>query len=96
MKGQVIILGIMLFLVSFIVAVITAPVLKDLITDARAADVVDPVTGDVTTEGMDCGATGLSTGASATCVAIDIALPMFIGTVIFAGLSLITNQFVGG
>ena len=95
-KGQMILLGIMLFLVSFCVAIIVSPVLKDLINDARAANTVDPVTGEVTKVGMDCGSDSLTTGQAAGCVVIDIALPMFIGVVIFAGLSLITGSMTGG
>lgn len=91
-----IMLGIMFFMTSLIVAVVCAPIIKDLITDARGPDIVDPATGEVTTAGMDCGSADLTTGQAATCVVIDLTLVLFVGVVIFAGLGLITDQFTGG
>lgn len=93
-KGMTILLGIMLFIFSFLIAVITAPVLRDIITDARATSTKDPIT-NITTGGMNCGSDDLTTGESATCIFIDLVLPLFVGVVIFAGLGKVSDKFIG-
>jgi len=93
-KGMTILLGIMLFVFSFLVAVITAPVLRDIVNNARAESYFDPVT-NITTGGMNCGSDDLTTGQSATCIFIDLVLPLFVGVVIFAGLAKVSDKFIG-
>lgn len=83
-KGMGAILGIMMFMFSFIIAVIISPALRDLIIEARDSD------------HLSCGEEGATTGQSITCIFVDIILPLFIGTIIFAGLATITNKYSGG
>jgi len=60
-RGQMF-LGIMLFIMIFIILVITTPVLKDIMEIGRDAD------------HLDCDNSSISTGVKATCVVTDIGL----------------------
>ena len=60
-RGQMF-LGIMLFIMIFIILVITIPVLKEVMEIGRDAD------------HLDCDNSSISTGVKATCVVTDIGL----------------------
>jgi hypothetical protein len=72
-KGQILLLGMMIAIFVFIFAIIAAPVLKDMIDYGRT--------------GMDCSNTSITTGQKMTCIAIDLILPYFIGSVIFGAVA---------
>lgn len=72
-RGQILLFGMMVAVFVFIFAIITAPVLKDMINYGRAE--------------MDCSNTSISTGEKITCIAIDLILPYFIGAVIFGAVA---------
>ena len=72
-RGQVLVLGMMIAVFVFIFAIITAPVIKDMINYGRAE--------------MDCSNTSITTGQKMTCIAIDLILPYFIGAVIFGAVA---------
>jgi len=77
-RGQVQILGIMLWVFAFIVAVVLAPPIKELTTEMRSAD------------NLDCGTEGLSMGVYATCIIVDWYLPYFIATLMIGGATFVT------
>lgn len=72
-KGQILLLGMMIAVFVFIFAILAAPVLKDMINYGRGE--------------MDCGNTSITTGQKVTCIAIDLILPYFIGSVIFGAVA---------
>ncbi len=80
-KGQVTILGLMLFTLVIMTAIIIIPFLKETIVDVRGAS------------GLDCTATDLTTGTSMTCLVVDLILPYFIGAIIIAGGGIIAFRY---
>ena len=73
-KGQaVLIFGVMIFIFVFILGVVMSKPLKDFTEIARDS------------EHLDCDNTTISTGISLTCIVIDLALPLFIVTLLSAG-----------
>ena len=77
------VLGVMMFVFTFVVATIFVEPLKELIDINRDS------------EHLDCGADNLTTGTAATCVIVDITLPFFIAIVIGSGAGLITSRRKG-
>lgn len=69
-SGQTALLGIMIGVMIFMLAMIFIDPIKDVITDARGADQ------------LDCSNTSISDGSKATCLVVDLILPYFIGVVI--------------
>jgi hypothetical protein len=57
----------------FIFAILVAPILKDFIDYGRAS--------------MDCNNLSITTGQKVTCIAIDMILPYFIGSVILGAVT---------
>lgn len=76
-KGQTIVLGLMIAIFVFIVAVVLIPSLKDMVDDARD------------TNSLDCDNTSISTGQKGTCLIVDLYIPYFIGAVLAAGAAYI-------
>lgn len=72
-RGQGLILGIMLFVMAFIVAVILTKPIMDFTDEARDAD------------HLNCDADNVTNGVLMTCLVIDLVLPFFIATVIVSG-----------
>ena len=83
-KGQIsFVLGAMFFVIAISFAVIVMPALKDLIDESRSAD------------SMNCDNTSISSSQYMTCLEMDLVIPMFIGALIFAGLSAIFFKLAG-
>ncbi len=74
------ILGVMMFVFTFIVATIVADPIKEIVDINRDS------------EHLDCGADNLTTGTAATCIVVDLVLPFFIAIVIGSGAGLITSK----
>ena len=83
-KGQAVFLGIMVFVMVFIVAVQFITPIKDQISDARSTDK------------LDCTNSSISVGTKGTCVIVDWYLPYFMGVVIAAGAGFLTNRAIKG
>lgn len=77
-NGQALLVGLMIFAMVFVTAIILIDPMKDIIVDARNAD------------NLDCGNTSITTGQKATCLIVDLWLPYFIGVVLAAGASFVT------
>lgn len=69
-KGQTAILGIMIGVFVFLLAMTFIDPLSDVITESRAADQ------------LDCDNSSISDGKKLTCLMVDLILPYFIGVVI--------------
>ena len=82
-RGQAALLGIMIFIFTFIIATVLAKPIMDLTDTARDAS------------NMNCEADNLTTGVAMTCIAVDLYLPFFIITVISVGAGYMTYKFVG-
>jgi len=80
-SGQVMIYGIMVFLLVFIVAVVITEPMVEFVNIGRDAD------------HLDCENTTISTGQRLTCIIIDIQVPYFIATILAsaAGFLVITR-----
>lgn len=74
-RGQILLLGMMIAVFVFIFAMITAPVIKEMIDYGRS--------------GMDCTNNSITTGQKLTCIAIDLILPYFIGSIILGAVAYI-------
>jgi hypothetical protein len=86
-KGQVSILGLMLWVFVIIFSIIIIPTLKELVTLARSPT------------HLDCANTSISTGTAATCLVVDLYLPYFVAVIFIAGSSLVAYQtfrYTGG
>ena len=81
-KGQVLFVGLMIGIATFMLAMIFINPLADVITESRGVDQ------------LDCGNSSISDGKKATCLMVDLMLPMFIATVIGLGGAFITAKFV--
>jgi len=79
-RGQLF-LGIMMFIFIFIILVITAPVLKEIIELARAPTM------------LDCDNASISTGVQATCVVIDIGLFYYAASLLAAAGASVMGYF---
>jgi len=71
-KGQVMIYGIMLFVMVFIVMVIFTKPMKDMSDTARDVD------------HLNCSSSVISTGTKLTCLVVDLQLFFFVATVLGA------------
>lgn len=76
-------LGIMLALVSFVVAINLSPILKELTEQGRDAD------------HMDCSNSSISIGTRVTCMFFDLLLPLFIAAIIFSGFEYMYERLRG-
>ena len=85
-RGQGIILGIMFFVLGLIVAIITYPAIKDLLSTA-----IDPTH-------LDCDNLSISPSVLATCLAVDLIPAGYFLTVIAVGLGALAlgSKYGGG
>ncbi len=88
-KGSVVIYGLCLGLLIIILALALAPVVKNLTDGAR-----NETSGD--TVGLDCDNDSISNFDKGACVATDLTLFYFIGSLIFIGGLIITSKIVFG
>jgi len=72
-KGQVLIFGIMLMVLSLILVTILGAPIREFVDISRDAD------------HLNCSSNTLSTGTLATCLVIDLFLPYFVGAALFLG-----------
>lgn len=79
-SGSVMFYGMMLALVLVILGLALAPAVKDFTTEARSS--------------MDCDNSSISNFVKAGCIATDIQLPYFIGTVILIGGAIIGARII--
>ena len=82
-KGQVMILGVMMFILAFMTAVLLVAPLIDLTDIVRDGD------------HLSCDNDTLSTGRSLSCVVVDLYLPYFIIAVIIGGATLLVGRNTG-
>jgi len=81
-SGQAMLVGLMIFVITFIAATMMMPVFFDIVDIAR--------------DDLHCELDNLTTGTAATCVFIDITPAFFLAVVIAAGASFITSRVTGG
>ena len=81
-RGQAMILGVMVFVMTFIASVMLMPVLFDIV--------------DLSRSDLGCELDNLTTGNAATCVWIDIVPAFFLAVVMASGASSITSRVTGG
>lgn len=81
-KGQAAMVGLMIGVMVFMVAMIFIAPLADVIDEARAADQ------------LDCSNSTISDGQKATCLVVDLILPYFIAVVLAVGAGYISARFV--
>ena len=82
-KGQTAMLvGLMMFAMTFIASVMLMPVLFDIV--------------DLSRSDLGCELDNLTTGTAATCVFIDITPAFFLAVVMASGASFITSRVTGG
>jgi len=82
-KGQAIFVGIMVFVMAFIVLVQFIDPIKDQIALARTA------------ENLDCTNTSISFGDRSTCVLVDTALFYYFGMGLAAAAAFLGARFLG-
>jgi len=76
-NGQAVVLGLMIAIFVFLVAVVLIAPMKDMIDVARDSS------------HLDCDNASISTGQKGTCLVVDLYLPYFIGAVMAAGVGFI-------
>jgi len=85
-RGQAIVVGIGIFVIVFILAVIFIEPMKDFIIIARDSD------------HLDCTNTSIITGQKMTCILVDLYLPYFFWVVVGSGAAYLSaksfNDFV--
>ena len=81
-RGQVALVGLMIGIMVFMLAMIFIDPIKDTITEVRAADQLN-CSGDI------------SDGSKMTCLVVDLILPYFIVIIIAIGGAYIGARFVG-
>ncbi len=81
-RGQAMLLGIMVFVISFIASVMLMPTLFEIVDVARTD--------------LHCELDNLTTGTAATCVWVDIVPAFFLMIVISAGAGFVTSRLTGG
>jgi len=81
-NGQAMLVGLMMFVITFIAATMVLPALFDVVDISRAD--------------LGCELSNLTTGTAATCVWIDLSPAIFLAIVIASGASFITSRVTGG
>ena len=81
-KAQTAMIGLMIGIMIFMVAMIFIAPLSDVVTEARDASQ------------LDCANTSISDGKKATCLIVDLILPYFIAVVIAIAGAFIGAKFV--
>lgn len=83
-KGQAALVGLMIGIMVFMLAMIFIAPLADVITETRAVDQ------------LDCSNGSITDGAKMTCLIVDLFLPYFIAIVIAIGGAYMSARFIGG
>jgi len=81
-SGQAMLVGLMVFVITFIAATMMMPSLFGIV--------------DVARDDLHCESDNLTTGTASTCVIVDIFPAFFLGVVIAAGAGFITSRITGG
>lgn len=81
-KGQAALVGIMIGVMVFILAMIFIAPIGDVIDEVRGADQ------------LDCSNSSISDGHKATCLIVDLFLPYFIAVVIAVGAGFMSARFI--
>ena len=81
-KGQVAVLGLMIGILVFFAAMAFLPAMTSVITTARG------------TSQLDCTNASISDGQKATCLIVDITLPVFIGTILGLAGAYMTAKYI--
>jgi hypothetical protein len=82
-KGQVAILGLMVGIFIFMVAMVFINPIKDTIDQARG------------TSQLDCGNSSISDSQKGTCLIVDLILPYFIVCILALAGAWITTKLIG-
>jgi len=86
-KGSVLIYGLMLGILVIFLALALAPVVQEFTDSARNETVGDKI-------GLDCNNDSISSFNKATCLATDLNLFYFIGSLILIGGLIVTAKIV--
>ena len=78
-KGQAMLFGVMVAIISFITIVVLATPVKDMVDLARDSD------------NLNCDADSITAGTAMTCVGVDLFLPFLTLTAIFAALAIVSR-----
>ena len=81
-KGQAMLVGFMIFVITFIAATMVMPSLFEIV--------------DVSRSDLGCEYDNLTTGVASTCVIIGITPAFFLAVVIASGAGFITSKITGG
>ena len=81
-KGQVAVLGLMIGILVFFAAMAFLPAMTSVISTARG------------TSQLDCSNASISDGQKATCLIVDITLPVFIGTILGLAGAYMTAKYI--
>ena len=81
-KGQVFLVGLMLGIFAFILAMVFIDPLSDVINEVRGSSQ------------LDCSNSSISDGHKLTCLEVDLILPLFIGVVIALAGGYVTAKFI--
>lgn len=82
--GQVALVSLMIGIFVFMMAMVFINPIKDVITEARAADQ------------LDCDNTTISDGEKMTCLIVDLIMPYFIAIVLAIAGAWISAKWIGG
>jgi len=82
-KGQFALVGLMVGIMIFMLAMVFIDPIGDVIDEARGTDQ------------LDCSNSSISDGNKATCLIVDLILPYFIAIVLAVGGAWISAKFVG-
>ena len=82
-KGQMALVGLMVGIMIFMLAMIFIDPIGDVIDEARGTDQ------------LDCSNSSISDGYKATCLIVDLIMPYFIAVVLAVGGAWISAKFVG-
>ena len=90
-KGQAAMVGLMIGVMVFMVAMLFIAPLADVIDQAREGDDSNPLD-----YGLDCDESegSITDGQKATCLVVDLILPYFIAVVLAVGAGYISARFV--
>ena len=83
-KGQLMLFGIMMALMTFLFALAIIPSLKEVIKEARDAT------------HLDCSNTSISTGQAGSCLVVDLYLPALLLAILVGGLTWVGARAASG
>ena len=83
-RGQIMLFGLMMAVMTFLFALAIIPSLKGVIGESRDAD------------HLDCANESISTGQAGTCLAVDLYLPALILAILVGGLSWVGARAASG